>query len=206
MDHYFSPEVAQKVGVHAAVIFKHLNNQINRLAAIDKNFYDGKTWTPNTFEELHEQLPYLSVDQINREVQKLKKGGWIEVRQFCKSKFDSTNFYAVGDCIENARLKLSQSPAGEQLSGSDFDRLKTAINKLFHRKEATLWTAKETELLYRTARRPGVLDEMDEITELYNSGYKYRRLDVFSFLYNFTGELDRARLMSGKKKTKRSAR
>lgn len=71
--------------------------------------------------------------------------------------------------------------------------LKQRINVLFHRRQSTTWTVKETTTLRQIAKRNGVLDEMSEIEALYNSGYPYRRRNVDTFLNQWAGELDRAR-------------
>lgn len=71
--------------------------------------------------------------------------------------------------------------------------LKRRVNALFHRRDTTTWTDKETAKLRQIAKRNGVLKECAEIERLYNSGYEYRRRDIITFLNNWTTELDRAR-------------
>lgn len=85
------------------------------------------------------------------------------------------------------------SPQGEAANAAVVQEVKKRINYLFNRRETTSWTAKETAQLKAIAKRNGVLDELAEIETLYNSGYKYRRRDIITFLNNFSGELDRAR-------------
>ena len=70
--------------------------------------------------------------------------------------------------------------------------LKCRVNTLFRRKETTAWDGKEIAALRQIAKRPGVLDEMKEIEDLYNSGYEYCRRDIRTFLNNWATELDRA--------------
>lgn len=77
--------------------------------------------------------------------------------------------------------------------------LKTRINKLFNRRDTTAWSPKETTRLKEISKRPGVLEELEEIEKLYNSGYQYRRRDIITFLNNFTTELDRSRSQAPKK-------
>lgn len=85
------------------------------------------------------------------------------------------------------------SPKGDAAGAAVFAEAKRRINRLFNRRETTAWTEKETRQLKAIAKRAGVLDEIAEIEALYNSGYKYRRRDIITFLNNFSGELDRAR-------------
>ena len=72
------------------------------------------------------------------------------------------------------------------------DQLKARINALFKRRNTTAWSDKERKALRDVSKRDGVLDEMTAIEALYNSGYPYRRRDVYTFLNNFATEFDRA--------------
>ena len=77
--------------------------------------------------------------------------------------------------------------------------LKSRINKLFNRRDTTAWSPKETTRLKEISKRPGVIEELEEIEKLYNSGYQYRRRDIITSLNNFTTELDRSRSQAPKK-------
>lgn len=78
-----------------------------------------------------------------------------------------------------------------------FSELKQRVNSLFHRRETTNWTKKETAKLKEIAKRNDVLEEYKDIERLYNSGYEYRRRDIITFLNNWAVELDRARNQGG---------
>lgn len=70
--------------------------------------------------------------------------------------------------------------------------LKRRINALFHRRDSTAWSSKETQRLNEIAQRNDVLSECTEIERLYNSDYPYRRRDICTLLNNWTTELDRS--------------
>lgn len=93
----------------------------------------------------------------------------------------------------NIYMPFSEDAPIEEKPKPAMLEIKARVNTLFHRRETTSWTAKETAQLKEIAQRPGVLDEMAEIEQLYNSGYEYRRRDILTFLNNWTIELDRSR-------------
>jgi len=82
------------------------------------------------------------------------------------------------------------------------ESIKKSVSLLFHRKENTKWTDKENQQLTVISKRPGVESEFKEIRTLYESGYKYRRHDIITFLNNWSGELDRARNYKGEESNK----
>lgn len=93
--------------------------------------------------------------------------------------------------------KVNTNPPNPPLGDNAADaacyrELKQRICRLFNRRETTAWTAKETAQLKIISNRKDVIDEIAEIETLYNSGYKYRRHDIITFLNNFGVELDRA--------------
>lgn len=72
------------------------------------------------------------------------------------------------------------------------EKLKERINTLFHRRASTVWSEKELAVLNKIASRKEAMEELTAIESLYNSGYKYRRRDIQTFLNNWTTEFDRA--------------
>ena len=72
------------------------------------------------------------------------------------------------------------------------DELKNNINNLYNRKESTKWSDKEIKKLKEISKRQDAMQEFNQIKELYESGYRYRRKDIITLLNNWTGELDRA--------------
>ena len=72
------------------------------------------------------------------------------------------------------------------------DELKNNINNLYNRKESTKWADKEIKKLKEISKRQDAMQEFNQIKELYESGYRYRRKDIITLLNNWTGELDRA--------------
>ena len=79
MIHHFDSEVAEKLGVNAAIIVANLAYlQANREAqGGDKYYIDGRWWVHHTYESLQKVHPYFSVQQIRRIMRGLLESGAI---------------------------------------------------------------------------------------------------------------------------------
>ena len=75
--HWMDVEVAQKLGVNAAIIVANLTYlQANREAqGGDKYHIDGRWWVHHTYESLAKHHPYFSVPQIKRIMKGLMEQG-----------------------------------------------------------------------------------------------------------------------------------
>jgi len=91
MIHNFDTEVAEKLGVNAAVIVANLAYlQANREAQGGEKYYmDGRWWVHHTYESLQKVHPYFSVQQIRRIMRGLLESGVIFQRNPDKWKRDS---------------------------------------------------------------------------------------------------------------------
>jgi len=99
------------------------------------------------------------------------------------------------DLDSNSNLDSNSDLNPKIIDKKKFEDLKIRINKIYRRKETTLWNEKETKKLKDVAKRPDAIAELTEIETLYlSSGWKkFKRRDVQTFLNNWTTELDRAR-------------
>ena len=79
MMHSFDSEVAEKLGVNAAIIVANLAYlQANREAQGGEKYYiDGRWWVHHTYESLQKVHPYYSVQQIRRIMRALLEAGAI---------------------------------------------------------------------------------------------------------------------------------
>lgn len=69
--HSFDAEIAMRVSINAAVVYRNLvfwvrHNETNR-----RNFHEGRYWTYNSTVAFEEQLPYLTDKQIRTALDKL---------------------------------------------------------------------------------------------------------------------------------------
>lgn len=94
MHHHFNTEIACTYGVEAAVVLQNLAFWIQKNAANEKHFYDGKYWTYNSRGAFQKLFPYLSKDQIRRTIERLVKEGVLETGTWSRDKFNRTSWYA----------------------------------------------------------------------------------------------------------------
>lgn len=95
MNHSFNVEIAERYGVHSAIILQHLifwikHNEENKI-----NFHDGCYWTFNSKRAFTEQFPYLSERQIRYAIDKLLSEGIIKTANYNKRSYDRTLWYAL---------------------------------------------------------------------------------------------------------------
>ena len=94
-----STRIAIKVGLNAAVVHAKIAYFINENKKADRNLINGLYWTYATYEELQENIPYLSIKQIRFAIQKLKEQGLIVTDNFNKRSGDHTTWYAIPDNV-----------------------------------------------------------------------------------------------------------
>ena len=91
----FDTEVAQLVGVNAAVLFKNICYWVEKNATNGKNEHDGRYWTYNSMKAYEEQFPYLTSKQIRTALTKLEEEGLIATGCFNDVPYDRTKWYTV---------------------------------------------------------------------------------------------------------------
>ena len=92
--HSFDPEVAQAVGVNAAVIYQNIVWWAEKNAANERHIHDGRVWTYNSVGAFETLFPYLSTSQIRTALEKLVEAGLLVTGNFNKSPYDRTKWYS----------------------------------------------------------------------------------------------------------------
>lgn len=93
--HSFDVEVAQEVGVNAAILLQSIKWWCLKNKANDRHYHDGLYWTYNSTKALAELYPYLGKGAIGTALRKLEDGGYIRTGNFNKSAYDRTKWYAI---------------------------------------------------------------------------------------------------------------
>lgn len=102
----FRTDIANLVGVPAAVIYQNIYFWCEKNKANKKNTHDGKIWTYNSTRAFAEQFSYLTDRQIRTALDKLEEAGLIISGSFNKSSYDRTKWYT---CIElNEQIDLTE--------------------------------------------------------------------------------------------------
>lgn len=111
--HSFNPEIAQRVGVHAAVIYQNIFWWTQKNAANGKHIKDGYVWTFNSRTAFAKLFPYLTESQIKTALQKLCESGLVMKGEYNASSYDRTNWYAPTESAKWVNLTIGQeSPMG----------------------------------------------------------------------------------------------
>lgn len=91
--HSFDPEIAQRVGVNAAVLYQNIVWWTQKNAANGRHFHDGRHWTYNSIKAFDALFPYLTQKQIRTALDKLEAEGLIVSGTFNKAGYDRTKWY-----------------------------------------------------------------------------------------------------------------
>lgn len=113
MKHAFNIEVAERVGVNAAVVFESLSFWVLQNETAGRNIRDGVAWTYGSVREIADGYSYLSEKQVRGALEKLQAAGLIRTATYNKLKYDRTTWRtltAEGERI--AREGATESAAG----------------------------------------------------------------------------------------------
>lgn len=112
----FDTEVAQDVGIVAAILYKNIQYWCLKNKANEINEHDGLFWTYNSMKAYQELFPYLGVKAIRAGLDKLEERGYIKVGNFNENKRDRTRWYAdlhLTSNIEEPKESDSNMPKGQ---------------------------------------------------------------------------------------------
>ena len=100
--HVFDIEVAQIVGVNAAVLLENIARWVdhNRANEEKRSFHDGRYWTYNSMRAFGELFPYLKPNAVRTALKKLKDADLLLVGNFNKLAYDRTQWYALTEKAE----------------------------------------------------------------------------------------------------------
>ena len=133
MQHSFDIRIAEKYGVHAAVILNNIYFWIEKNRANEKNMYDGHVWTYNSMSAFQELFPYLSKNQIEYALKKLIDGGILITGNYNKSPYDRTLWYAITEIgysiLENSEMGDEKFVNGNNEIPTPIPNIKQDIKK-----------------------------------------------------------------------------
>lgn len=106
------PSLVKAIGANEAIVLQQIHYWLDINKKANRNYYDGKYWTYNTYEGWHEEFFWLSESTVRRVLAELVKKGLLIKGNYNKSKFDRTNWYTINYDEVN---KLLPSAHGEQV-------------------------------------------------------------------------------------------
>lgn len=95
--HSFDVDIAEKLGVHEAIVVNNLSFWILKNQANNKHFYDGYYWTYNSAKAFSKLFPYWNEKQIYRLLRKLCDLKVVKSGNFNKVGYDRTKWYTIID-------------------------------------------------------------------------------------------------------------
>ena len=95
MEHSFNVYIAEKYGVHAAILLNNIEHWIAHNKANNINYRDGYYWTFNSKRAFAELFPYMNERQIDYALKKLIDGGIIITSKYNTSAYNHTLWYTI---------------------------------------------------------------------------------------------------------------
>lgn len=97
MYHSFDVELATKYGMVEAILLNHICFWLTKNKANNVHAHEGRYWTYGTMKAFAELYPYLTVNQVRRALENLKKKGLIIDAEYNTKPFDRTKWYSLSD-------------------------------------------------------------------------------------------------------------
>ncbi len=94
MLHSFNTDIAEEVGVNAAIIYENIMFWCLKNKANNHNEYEGKYWTFNSVKAWKKLFPYLGISAIRSALRKLEEGGFILVGKHNEDPYDQTKWFS----------------------------------------------------------------------------------------------------------------
>lgn len=98
--HFYDVEVAQIVGINAAILLENISHWCEHNAANNTNLHDGHYWTYNSIKAFGTLFPEMTANAIRTSIKKLKDAGLIITGNWNKSSYDRTQWYALTEKAE----------------------------------------------------------------------------------------------------------
>ena len=138
MEHSFNVYIAEKYGVHAAILLNNIEHWIAHNKANNINYRDGYYWTFNSKRAFAELFLYMNERQIDYALKKLIDGGIIITSKYNTSAYNHTLWYTITklgysilqNCeIEEAKLCNGSTENVKSMTNINNKYINTDINE-----------------------------------------------------------------------------
>lgn len=164
MNFHFDSAVAEMYGVDGAVFISCLQFWIEKNAANDRHWHEGRYWTYNSLRAMEKLFPFWSRRQIERIVKNLKDKGVLLTANYARDTHDRTLFYALDES------KLPISPFGGDLSPNGDNTLSPNSDKLSPNGEMINEQLKtQIEEDEDKANKPEISNKPQQLADRYNA-------------------------------------
>lgn len=104
----FDVDDAVRYGVHAAIILQNIKHWVDRNAAKDINFNDGRYWTHNSKRVYAELYPFMTERQIGYALKKLEKEGAILIGKYSNG-IDRSSWFTLAEKASNKIVRCPKA-------------------------------------------------------------------------------------------------
>ena len=94
---YFNTEIAQDVGLTAAVIYEYIMEGVSHSMTHREFSHEGVYWTRQSVAEIALFLPFFTEKQIRSSLNELVSNGYLKSGCFNKDPRDRTKWYTNGE-------------------------------------------------------------------------------------------------------------
>jgi hypothetical protein len=139
MEHHFNTDYATKYGIEESIVINNLQFWINKNKANNKHFYDGRTWTYNSYKAFSELFPYWNEHKIKRILDSLIDQDVLVKGNYNKSGYDRTCWYAFKDqqsFLHNCKIHIAELQNGSNESSTPIPYSNTNRNTNENNKES----------------------------------------------------------------------
>ena len=109
MLYVFDGDIANEVGPNAAVLFFNLAWWVKKNEENNNHYHDGCFWTYNSMKAFSNMFPYMTRNQIETALSKLKANGYIKTGNYNGAGFDRTLWYSLTEKGEICHGNISNT-------------------------------------------------------------------------------------------------
>lgn len=108
-----SPKLARIIGLNEAIIVQQIHYWLQVHEQNGTNYYDGRYWVYNTYQQWQQQFSFWSLDTIKRTIRKMEKSGLLITGNYNKMSLDKTKWYTINyemleDLPDNADKEIKE--------------------------------------------------------------------------------------------------
>ena len=182
MTHQFDIEIAERVGVNAAIIYSNIEFWCAKNKANNKNFFDGNYWTYNSVKAWTELFPYFSIKVVRTALEKLEKEEFIQSGNYNKAGYDRTKWYSINVTLGNMDLPSEANGVvhkGKPIPDNKPDT-KNFTSEIFSLEELEQVIAYRKSIKSPLKTQQGITLLSNKFKECYEHGYTFA--DLFNLM------------------------
>lgn len=183
-----SPKLARTIGLNEAIIVQQIHYWLQVHEQNGSNYYDGRYWVYNTYQQWQQQFSFWSLDTIKRTIRKMEKSGLLITGNYNKMSLDKTKWYTINyemleDLPDNISKEINgNSRIGQNALMDDADcPHATGQNAPSNTIEYTKNTTENTYNVNGAKLQSNVMHDSERCTMPFDSGELSNNVNDFNF-------------------------